>query len=299
MILGYSVFGDINYNPNITYSPSSVLITNADFDQIRVESVLPDNDLSFEKEDWTGNTVLQGDFEGDTLDCGSLGAAFETITHVALKRKRYDDTEWVTLEKLDINNIFDGIYNFVDRTADPFERYEYAIVPVAQGDEYTYFIQTVDTEMQTIYLYDTDNRYELYYNFSFDDFTYNMPNESIQTMGRQYPIVVYNSILNYAEGGIKCLLYASDEDNIDIYREKKLRQQILGFLMNRKPKAIKSYEGTNMMVAITDNPMLSHNARGVYDLSFKFVEIGNMNDQYDLYTNGFSTIPVEEGSSPT
>lgn len=299
MILGYTVFGELNYNPNITKTPSSVLITGADFDQIRVDSVPGNEPLSFEKVDWTGNTVMQATFDGDTLDSGSLGAAFETITHIALKRKRYDDTEWGTLEKIDINSIFDGIYNFVDRTADPFERYEYAIVPVAQGDEYTYFIQTVDTEMQTIFLYDTDNRYELYYNFSFNDFTYNMPNESIQTMGRQYPIVVYNSVLQYAEGGVTCLLYASDEDNVDVYREKKLRKQIIEFLMNRKPKAIKSYDGTNMMIAITDNPTLSHQARGVYNLSFKFVEIGSMNDQYDLYTNGFSTIPIEEGSSPT
>lgn len=299
MILGYSVFGDINYNPNITKTPSSVLLTGADFDQIRVDSVYGDDPLTFEKKDWTGNTVMQADFEGDTLDSGSLGAALETITHVALKRKRYDDNEWVTLEKIDINSIFDGIYTFVDRTADPFERYEYAIVPSASGDEYTYFINTVDTEIQTIYLYDTNNRYELYYNFSYNDFTYNMPNESIQTMGRQYPIVVYNSVLNYAEGGISCLLYASDEDEIDVYREKKLRQQILAFLMSRTPKAIKSYEGTNMMIAITDNPVLSHKARGVYELSFKFVEIGSMNSQYDLYTNGFSTIPVEEGSSLT
>lgn len=297
MILGYTLFGDINLAPNITSIPSSVLISGATFDQIRVDSELPTDELAFTKEDWSGNTVMQADFEGDTLDSGSLGAAIEQITHISLKRKRYDDLEWVTLDNIEIGEIFDGIYTFIDRTADPAERYEYAIVPVATGDEYNYFIQTVDTEMQTCYLYDRDTRYELYYNFEFDDFSYNMPNEVLETMGNQYPVVVYNNNLNYAEGGLKCLLYASDEDNLSIMREKKLRREIMSFLMNRKPKAIKGYDGTHMMIAIVDSPTLSPNARGVYDLSFNFVEIGDMNKQYDLYNNNFSDIPVE-GESP-
>lgn len=299
MILGYTLFGDVNSSPVITSTPSSVLITGADFDQVRVDSELVTDDVSFTKEDWSGNTVLQADFEGETLDSGSLGATLEKITHISLKRKRYDDTEWVTLDNVAIGEIFDSIYTFVDRSADPAERYEYAIVPVATGDEYNYFIQTVDTEMQTCYLYDGETRYELYYNFSFDDFNYTMPNEAIETMGSQYPIVVYNSNLNYAEGGISTLLYASDEDDLSMMREKKHRREIIAFLTNRKPKAIKSWDGTNMMIAIVDTPTLSPEARGIYNLSFDFVEIGDMNKQYDLYQNGFTDIPVEGVATTT
>lgn len=296
MILGHVMFGEINYAPNVSSTPTSILTVGTDFDQVRVDSLYDDSELSFRKRDWTGDTVLQADFEGETLDCGSLGSAAETITHIVLKRKRLDDREWITLEKIPIDSIFDGIYTFIDRMADPSESYEYAIVPLATGAEYNYFIKSINTEMQTCYLYDRDHRYELYYNINFNTFSYNMPNEKIETMGRPYPVVVYNNVLNYAEGGFQCFLYAGEDGEIDIAKEKKWRREIMEFLTNRKPKAIKNFDGTHMMISIVDTPNLTPNARGTYDLEFNFVEIGDMNKQSYLYENGFSDFPTEAGA---
>lgn len=293
MILGHIVFGDINYFPNIRTNPTSTLLMNADFDQIRSDAAIENRPLSFEKRDWSTITILQSDFENSSLDAGSLTTSFEDITHIALKRKRYDDLSWTTIERIKMDDLGGDIYSYIDRLADPAERYEYAVVPCSDTEEFDYYIQDIQTEMNTSYIYDKNIRYELYYNFEFGDFTYNMPNETIETMGRKYPIVVYNSSLTYAEGSLRCFLYTGEDDNIDYVREKKLRREIMSFLTDRRPKAVKSFDGTNMMIAIVNTPTLSPFERGTYQLSLDFVEIGDMNNQYDLYTNDFIDVPTE------
>lgn len=300
MILGHVVFGDINYMPNVVTSPASVVLMESDYDQIRVDSTVYSDPISLSKEEWLAYTVLQSDFESETLDAGVLNTGDHELTHIALKRKRYDDMSWTTVERVSVEDLTSDIYSYTDKMADPAERYEYAVVPCNGFEEYDYYIQEIDTEMDTTFLYDKNVRYELYYNFEFGDFVYNMPNETIETMGRKYPIVVYNSALTYAEGSLSCLLYTGEDDNINYVNEKKLRREILDFLTNRKPKGVKSFDGTNMMIAIVNTPTLSPFERGTYQIAFEFVEIGDMNNQYDLYTNDFIDIPTESlaGGNP-
>jgi hypothetical protein len=297
MLLGYNLTGELSYTPTVAEYPQAVYVAETGFDEVKIDAAPDDSTLTVDKTDWTGNTASLASFDDETLNSGTFGTE---ITKIALNRKRVNDAEWSTIEVIEIADIVDNIFTYTDKYADPVETYEYALVPLqTDGTASNYSVNVIKTEMDGFYIYDRNTRYELYYNFSFNDFEHNMPNEVMEPIGgHPYPIVVYNGTLNYTRGGLKCLLFASDDGNdIDRFKEKQLREKIMSFLMNRKPKAIKAYDGTNMMIAITGNPVLSHEARGIYNLEIEFVEIGNMNDQIDLYKNGFIDIPTEIGGT--
>lgn len=290
MIVGYSPYGtDLEAQFPVS-SPTQLLLTNMVLDEALLSSTSePPDNLTGKKKDWGTNTVLKMGFDNQTTEAGSLNIKGLEIDTVKLKRRKIGSFEWITIaeKKYDKN---DDILGFIDRNAAPMSEYEYAIVPCCGEIEGSYNTGRTTTKMDGCNIYYGDTRYHLYYNFKLGDIKYNMPNEVFEPLsGSQFPIVAYSSDLNYRSGNIKCLLLADIENPVNMPSEMVLRDGLMRFLTNRKPKAIKNCDGLYMMIMITDTPTLEplNEKKGLYNVSFDFVEIGSMENEQDLLLNGF------------
>jgi hypothetical protein len=118
----------------------------------------------------------------------------------------------------------------------------------------------------------------------------------IETIGSQYPFIIDNAAINYRKSNGKALLVTDNtiehktNEQIDRKAEKKLRNDIMNFFTDKKPKIFKDSSGNYMLVRITEPPVLiPQNSlnRQLYEISFNFIEVGNANDNTTLKTYGF------------
>ena len=101
------------------------------------------------------------------------------------------------------------------------------------------------------------------------------------------------SASNFKQGSLRCMLIS--DNTVDAYgaidkkTEKALRNQIMSFLTNKKPKLLKDGSGNFIGIQIIGTPTLSpHNELGqqIYDLSFEFIETVDLSDENMLKYSG-------------
>jgi len=288
-IFAYSNLGMFQTNNNISI-PSSVELTNSIVDEIHIKNDTL-SEFKTEKEPWQPSTVALGKFQND-LSYGNMNLNGLTITKLLFKKRKIDSFNWIQFASIP----FDpqkNIYEVIDRLVESGETYEYCVIPATSTVEGDMKTKTIDVEFDGTYISDKDSYYKLYYNIEMGDIVQNQPSATIETLGSQYPIVVYNSSINYKSGSIQCLLLSDSTvesfGKIDIRQEKLLRNKIMSFLTNKKPKIFKDSSGNFMIINIINQPRLIPNnslSGLVYDLSFDFVEVANPYDQKSLNMTG-------------
>ena len=114
-------------------------------------------------------------------------------------------------------------------------------------------------------------------------------------MGK-YPIVVSNAELNYKSGTLSGTIITPREEETkiwDLNQNIKLQNDVLNFLINKKAKIYKDWMGNSYLILIVEDvsltPNNSINGR-LADVAFSFVEIGDAENQEDLYENGLIDI---------
>ena len=105
--------------------------------------------------------------------------------------------------------------------------------------------------------------------------------------------VVSNSELNCDSGSISGTFLKMDDYDSEINRSASLeyRNNFKNRLANKKPLILKVDDGRIWMIRVTSNPndnMGGH--RDIRQISFQWVEIGDVNDMKTLYMNGFSDV---------
>ena len=114
-------------------------------------------------------------------------------------------------------------------------------------------------------------------------------------MGK-YPIIVSNAELDYKSGTLSGTVITPSEDATkiwDLNNNIKLQNSLLDFLVNKKAKIYKDWMGNSYLILIVEDVSLApnNNVNGrLADISFSFVEIGNAENQNDLYENGLIDI---------
>lgn len=241
-----------------------------------------------EKFTWTDDTVLAGDFQGNT-ELGSLGTQGETVDEVLIKRRRKNGS-WKTIDRFDYDFSTSGTveYEAEDKYVEAMEEYEYAVVPSSGGNEGMYNVGQIFVEFEKAYLFDADEYYELDYDFKYGGITRENASSIVQTLGGRYPIIISNGNIDYSSGSVSCKVMIVEDNDYNKYKTKELRNKILDFLINKKPKILKSEDGMFMLINITSSPNLSFNrgANNLYDLNFSFTEIGNAKDDEVLEEYG-------------
>lgn len=266
--------------PNFTEAITEIELKNMLLDKITMINKAAEV-VDCTEEIWDKDTVLSGEFQG-TTECGALGASGEKVTKVVVKKRKGNSGEWQTIDEMDYDPSVDGWleYKAKDKYIESFGEYEYCIVPVAESYEGAYNINKITTKFDKPALFDADNYYELTYDFKLGNLQKEAPNSVYQTLGGKYPTVVYNGDIDYLSGSVNCKIIVENEENYDELQTKKLRNEVLAFLLNKKPKILKTPDGFYLLINIVNLPTLTfyEKAKNIYDLTFSFVEVGDTND---------------------
>lgn len=295
MIIGYDFWGDfydIEDNDGIAFDTCNPLknvneftLQGGEFDELHItkDSIAIDNKTT--KEDWTINTVLLAKFNND-LVAGTIGIDGRDMYKIELRKRRKGEYEFQTYFSIDYDPSI-NLYTVIDKLIENAEQYEYCIRGVAKDDNNSdiYSNDSLPVEIYISYehshLFDSTDSFDLIYDLRIDSITNQIGATTIDTLGSQYPYVIYGQT-NYLTGSIECLLVSEESSMgaVDMRSEKELRKKILSFLNNKQCKVLKNEDGTYMLIEIIGTPTLipSNEVLGIYQVNFQYVQIGNVDD---------------------
>lgn len=302
----------IEYNDDAIISQSSYLHTslkNAMINEFYVTRNLTQGVLSNFPQ-WDGATLMLCNFNNNIF-AGNVLWLLNSIDGIKLKRKLLNDTtnNWITVFKKDIRDSYDFIFSYRDYYVRSNDTYIYAMIPCSGDDEQSYFYTEVATKFNGLFISDSNQTMKLYSNYGISTAQDNVLIGAIQPYQSIYPIIIKNPYVQYRtatlEGDVLGLNYNADEDNcvqtnfeltdktrLDISVEAEKWSK---FLCNGKTKIIKDWNGNIMMAQVTTPPTrtydkISGNSKPT--MSFGVTEVGQSDNQKDLYKHGLLNIEV-------
>ena len=241
---------------------------------------------------WNPYTIMDANFNGD-LNAGNLDYLLSQITGFRIKRRRTNDFNWVTLAYIPMDAGKDQVlYN--DNFAVNGIEYEYALVPVLGNTEGNYITETIMAKFDGVFLCDQDTVYRFYPGARYGSGERVQKVGVFEPYGRKYPVVVSNAMTNYETGSISATILPSDymkTGNLDRHTMVEERKSLLDFLTNKKAKILKDWNSNSYLVFFTSNPAISYldgSGMGIANISASYVELGDPNDQDDLYNAGLT-----------
>lgn len=258
---------------------------SADVDKQTIDTTIPS---VFDEYD-----ILLCDFNGN-IDSKQLESYDFNL--IRIKRRESGTFNWITLFEVNINDLKDINFTRYDKYARNNTVYEYAFVPVSGGVEGNYSIISVESKFYKIYLCDESNIYSLDAGIAFGSISKSNKTNIFEPLMGKYPIVVSNAELNYKSGTLSGTIITPREEETkiwDLNQNIKLQNDVLNFLINKKAKIYKDWMGNSYLILIVEDvsltPNNSINGR-LADVAFSFVEIGDAENQEDLYENGLIDI---------
>lgn len=189
------------------------------------------------------------------------------------------DDGWVLMDYID--------YYAIGRNS----QYEYAVAPVANGIELGYVKTEVISDFDGAIITDGDKVYHILLEPKVESTEKVRSTSVIETMGNKYPYLFSGSEANYYTGhfsgvGIR---FDNNMEDFDINGGNEFRDELSAWLTNSKAKLLKMWDGRRWLIGVNGNVSLScseHYDKGV--LEFDFVELGDVEDERDMYNNGLS-----------
>lgn len=291
--IGYSFFSGpdcLSSAPSQVDNITTVELTNAIFDHfnvtrdttIPVSTTIPDQ--------WTYDTILDANFEGN-IDAGNVDFLVSQITSIKIKRRVKGTFNWLTLETIPINDLSDLTFIFTDRLNKYGIEYEYALVPTIEGAEGNYIITEILSKFNGVFIGDAEQSFRFLYEVD-NQFTQNQQIGVFTPLGKSYPIIVANGQQNYKSGSFSGMILNDSYDEtktIDTVATATKMEAILQYLTNKKAKVLKDWNGNEWLIIITGTPQVSYasgSGIGIPIVQFGWTEIGDANNQQDLYNFG-------------
>lgn len=259
-----------------------------------VESVPDDQCI----EGWDWNTILHAEFE-DSTNAGNMDWNLSTVSHLLIKRKKKDEFKWKTIDVITINSIEDFELIGIDYTNESNVTYQYAVVPSLYGIEGPYSIVEVDSQFNGIFIVEKDRIYGTNITDGFCDYTRSHPNSPTPTIHNKYPTTIKTTMANYDSGTCSGVFVDVSDDNCEILTQQDsyrvaYQKELIDFLSNGKVKLLKNIDGYLRMVTINDQ--IQDSADSVYNnrkLTFSWTEVGDAQNEEDLYYAGLSDVSPE------
>lgn len=292
-LVGYNFLCDGNaidaYPTNVT-SLNSILIENAEYDELYVtrDAISPySTDVPT---DWDIYTVLLANFE-NTLSGGNLDAVLSQLDAIRIKRRRVGEYDWVTLAEIPIVDTDDLNFSGEDLLASNGIEYEYAWVPVLSNTEGNYIIEGITSNFRGVYVCDAEAIYKFSTGVKYGASQQTQQVGVFNPLGKKYPIYVTNGMSNYQTGSITGDILGNYEETGVFNRTEMVLQKdaLLKFLTNKKAKLIKDDNGNQWLCMITGNPSVQYNSswgNGMMTVSFEYGEVGDAENQEDLANVG-------------
>lgn len=296
-ILGFNFLFDayaLNPRPTHVEPLTTATVSNGIFNETEISSQVDATtiDTTIPTAFGTYDVLLcnfNGNIEGGSLD-------YYDFDLIRVKRREYGTFDWVTLFEIPVTSLSDMYFTKYDLFAKTNTTYEYAFVPVTSGSEGNYSIVSVDSKFYKVYLCDSNSIYALDAGVTFGSLSKSNKTNVFEPLMGKYPIVVSNAQLNYKSGTLSGTIITPTEDATKVFnlsQNIELQNEILEFLVNKKAKIYKDWMGNSYLVLIVENVTLTPNnnlSGKLADVAFSFVEIGDVNDQEDLYENGLINV---------
>ena len=296
-ILGFNFLFDsyaINPRPTNVEPLASASVRNGIFDEIDISADVDKQTIDTTIPSVFGEyDILLCDFNGN-IDSKELESYDFNL--IRIKRRESGTFNWITLFEVSVNDLKDINFTRYDKYARNNTVYEYAFVPVSGGVEGNYSIISVESKFYKIYLCDESNIYSLDAGIAFGSISKSNKTNIFEPLMGKYPIVVSNAELNYKSGTLSGTIITPREDETktwDLSQNIKLQNDILNFLINKKAKIYKDWMGNSYLILIVEDVSLTPNNTingRLADVAFSFVEIGDAENQEDLYENGLIDI---------
>ena len=276
---------------------NKIELSNAEFDDLYV-SKNPNLDIDSEKI-WDYATVLYAQFNNNLLG-GNVNFTLDNVDTLRLKRRKVGTFNWVTLYQVPINTTEDLNIIYYDILVAANTEYEYALVPVKDGIENTYQSATIIPVFEGLFVVGKEKIYHTIFNINQVgnlDTQRNFSSIKLEPAECKYPIIVYNSNINYASSSISATFVEANKSakTIDWENGWKYRDSFKDFLLDKKAKVIKFETGQAYLSAIVGESVndTSNGHRDNVITTFNWNEIGDLDSSIDLYNTGFINEDVE------
>lgn len=253
--------------------------------------------------EWDFDTILWAKFN-NTTNAGNVDWDLDNISHIVLKSRTEGNFKWKTIvvEEIRSADDFDGFkINYPDYFVASGQSVEYALVPVSYGLEGNYAIVKTISQFSKMFLIEGNIVWGTEITDGYCDTTRNIPSANVELLNRKYPIFVRNTIANYDTGTCKGSYVPLDEDSCELaydsdsdYERIRYQRDFMDFICDSIPKILKLPDGRLWLIQVTPNPTDTANQQyNDRDISWSWVEIGDVNSEEDLYYLGFSIIEPE------
>ena len=240
---------------------------------------------------WEYLTVMDANFNG-TLEAGNLDDVASEIDGLKIKRRKVGEFDWVTLKYISVENLDNFSFVFNDNLNQSNVEYEYALVPVSGEIEGNYITEKINSKFNGVFVCDIDTIYKFYAGVEYGTLDRVQKVGVFEPMGRKYPVVVSNALVNYETGSFEGTILPNDYDinhKLDNLAMVKEREDLLDFLTNKRAKILKDWNGNMWLMIVTDNlsvDFLSGSSMSLAKLNATWTEVGDANDGNDLYDCG-------------
>jgi len=297
--LGYSFLGGkFSLDPTITNVKdiNSIKLKNQICDDMYVTKDISSISSPLNSE-WNFDTLLHAAFQGDCA-AGNVGYALSSVSSVRVKIREFGKYNWVTIHEVPVSKAEDLTFDYYTNLCRGGDtNYEIAIVPIVNGAEGNYNINTVVSSFDGLFICEKGQ----YFGTNLDVVvtpTRNRPSSVINPLTGQYPIVIYNTQQNYDSGTIQAT-YVMKNENGEYLKSTayQYRNDLKDFLFNGQPKLIKCYDGRIWLSGISNNiteDVSNYNAEGYTKVTFTYTEIGDWSDGQDLYDNDIIDVNPSE-----
>lgn len=269
---------------------NSVGLSTGTYNQLYVSKDVNKSVLNWE-DDWDYDTVMNATYDKN-LDAGNSGFSLRNTDTVVIKRRELQDNKWVTIYTKDIHTIDDFDINILDRYARSETDYIWRISSTCNGIENSYVEKQILSYFEGLYIADKDSIYGTRYDVDGCDTTTNQKSEIIETYNK-YPTIVSNSDVGYEKGSVQGTFIKMDdiEYEIDLQSGRNYRQTIKQRLVSKKPFILKVPDGRVWMARCVGAPQDIMNGHpDLRQITFEWVEIGDVNDMEALYYNNLSDV---------
>lgn len=241
---------------------------------------------------WDYDTKINAPFD-ENLEGGSSAFALSTTDTIVIRRREFGKSKWTVIYVKEINTAEDFNIHFVDKYARAGVEYEYSVSSFINGIENSYLIKNVYSDFDGYYVTDKDCLYGTIYDLDGGDTSCEISSQTLELLNSKYMNVVSNSELNCDSGSIIGTFIKMDENckHIDLNSSLQYRNEFKNRLANHKPLILKIHDGRIWIINVTGG--INDTKKGHPDLrqiSFEWVEIGDINDMKTLYRLGFSDV---------
>lgn len=276
-------------------TPSNMIISIQISDGVYNHLFLSSNhNLTFENihDEWDVDTKMNASFN-ENLEATDTGFGLKTTDSLVIRRRELGTTKWTVIYVKEINEVADFDIHFIDKYARAGIEYEYCVSSFLSGIENSYVIQNVYSDFDGYYITDKDCLYGTIFDLDGCDTSRNMTAQTLELLNSKYMHVVSNSALNCDSGSITGTFIKMDKDYNELLKDASLiyRSDVKNRLANHKPLILKIRDGRIWMIRVTGGIQDTQN--GHFDLrqiTFEWVEIGDVNDMKTLYNYGFSDV---------